>query len=99
MNKLKELAYKQLQSGSSQINYNEIVNYLKNSEGFFADDIAGKDERSKVYAGEKDLGQTESVEEVANEPALIGLGTFNDEKDRRWSQCMTFLRNNPKLLL
>ena len=45
------------------------------------------------------MQQTDSVEQVANEPALVGLGPFNDEKDRRWSQCMTFLRNNPKLLL
>ena len=55
MNKLKELAYKQLQSGSTQINYKEIVNYLKNSEGFFADDIVSQADREKVYAGEKDL--------------------------------------------
>ncbi len=68
MNKLKELAYKQLQSGSTQINYKEIVNYLKNSEGFFADDIVSKEDREKIYAGEKDLQpnndlqQTDSVE-------------------------------------
>ena len=34
MNKLKELAYKQLQGGSNQINYREIVEYLGDSEGF-----------------------------------------------------------------
>ena len=42
MNKLKELAYKQLQSGSNQINYREIVEYLRSSEGFFADEIVEK---------------------------------------------------------
>jgi len=36
---------------------------------------------------------------IANEPVLIGLGDNQDEKNRRWTQCMNFLRNNPKLLL
>ena len=55
MNKLKELAYKQLQSGSNQINYAEIVAYLKDSEGFFADEIVQKEDRQKLYAGEVDI--------------------------------------------
>jgi len=101
MNKLKELAYKQLQSGSDQINYAEIVTYLKNSEGFFADEIISKEERGKIYAGETvvDIAKTDSVENIASEPAVVGLGTNQAEQERRWGQCMHFLRNNPKLLL
>lgn len=52
MNKLKELAYRQLQSGSDQINYADIVQYLQNSEGFFADEVISKEQRTKVYDGE-----------------------------------------------
>lgn len=55
MNKLKELAYKQLQSGSNQINYAEIVAYLRQSEGFFADEIVHKEDRLKLYAGEVNI--------------------------------------------
>ena len=52
MNKLKELAYKQLQSGSNQINYREIVEYLRDSEGFFADEVVEKQDRTKHYINE-----------------------------------------------
>ena len=36
---------------------------------------------------------------MAKEPPVVGLGEINDEKNRRWNQCVNFLRNNPKLLL
>lgn len=63
MNKLKELAYKQLQSGSNQINYAEIVAYLKDSEGFFADEIVQKEDRQKLYAGEVDIKSEDDLNE------------------------------------
>lgn len=53
MNKLKELAYKQLQSGSDKINYADIVNYLRNTEGFFHDEVISKEQRNTVYTGER----------------------------------------------
>ena len=108
MNKLKELAYKQLQSGSDKINYSEIVNYLRDTEGFFADEIILKDDRKKAYIGEADLTKlnsdedtlkTSSVQKIADEPALVGLENDEDEKKRRWNMTLAFLRNNPKLLL
>lgn len=40
MNKLKELAYKQLQSGFSKIDYQEIVRYVKDADGYFAEQVA-----------------------------------------------------------
>ena len=106
MNKLKELAYKQLQSGSDKINYKDIVQYLQNTEGFFADEIITKEQRNKIYAAEhiendeKGLPKTESCVQIANEPAVVGLAEGDeDEKRRRWTQCVAFLRNNPRLLL
>ena len=109
MNKLKELAYKQLQSGSNQINYREIVEYLRDSEGIFADEVVEKQDRTKHYInevepniGKKEVEEnmtTKSVQKIADEPPLVGFEDDGDERKRRWDQCVNFLRNNPKLLL
>ena len=40
MNKLKELAMKQLESGSKEIDYKEIVEYVKSEDGIFADEFS-----------------------------------------------------------
>ena len=93
MNKLKELAYKQLQSGSNQINYREIVDYLRDTEGFFADDIVDKEDRTKLYINEAEPSlaakkeenlTTESVQKIANEPPLVGFEDDGEERKRRW---------------
>ena len=94
MNKLKELAYKQLQSGSNQINYREIVEYLRDSEGFFADEVVEKQDRTKHYINEvepslgkkevEEIMTTDSVQKIANEPPLVGFEDDGDERKRRW---------------
>ena len=39
MNKLKELAMKQLENGSKEIDYKEIVEYVKSEDGIFSDEF------------------------------------------------------------
>lgn len=39
MNKLKQLAIKQLENGSKEIDYKEIVEYVKSEDGIFADEF------------------------------------------------------------
>jgi len=39
MTKLKDLAYRQLQQGSKEIDYKEIVKYVKSREGVFAEEL------------------------------------------------------------
>ena len=42
MNKLKELAMKQLENGSKEIDYKEIVEYVKSEDGIFSDEFNKK---------------------------------------------------------
>jgi len=56
-----------------------------------------------VYSNERTEQEEElkdeTLSQIANEPAVVGLGDDNDEKKRRWTHCVAFLRNNPRLLL
>lgn len=92
MNKLKDLALKQLQKGSKEIDYKAIVEYVKNEQGIFAEEFYEKVNQSKY-----DLDK--SLKEIVTEPETVSLMNAEDEKQRRWGECMGFLRNNPKLLL
>ena len=92
MNKLKELAMKQLENGSKEIDYKEIVEYVKNENGIFAEEF-----HEKIGPNRLDLDK--SLKEIVTEPETVSLANAEDEKNRRWGECMGFLRNNPKLLL
>lgn len=39
------------------------------------------------------------LEQVVNEPRLVEMEDKGREKERRWENCLQFLRNNPKLLM
>ena len=103
MTKLKDLARKQLESGSTQINYREIVEYVRDHEGVFAADL--KPEGGENTASiDKDESQDRpagvaSYKDIVPRPDEVGIANQEDEKNRRWGQCVEFLRNNPKLLL
>ena len=94
MTKLKELAYKQLESGSTQINYREIVEYVRDNEGVFASDLNLEGAEPK-----QQLPGVASFKDIVVRPDEVGIANQDDEKKRRWGQCVEFLRNNPKLLL
>lgn len=93
MNKLKELAFQQLQKGSKEINYKEIVEYVKSEQGVFADEFHD----SKV--GQSKLDLDKSLREIVTEPETVSVANAEEEKQRKWGECVGFLRNNPKLLL
>ena len=99
MTKLKELAYKQLESGSTQINYKEIVEYVRDNEGVFADDLKPEGADSGGEPAKKELPGVASFKDIVVRPDEVGIANQDDEKKRRWGQCVEFLRNNPKLLL
>ena len=78
MNKLKELAFKQLQKGSKEIDYKEIVEYVKNEQGIFADEFRD----TKV--GQSKLDLDKSLKEIATEPETVSVANAEEEKQRKW---------------
>ena len=93
MNKLKELAMKQLESGSKEIDYKEIVEYVKSEDGIFADEFGQK------QVAQSRLELDKSLKDIVDEPEHVSVANAEDEKQRRWGECVGFLRKNPKLLL
>lgn len=74
--KIKELAREQVQKGSKDINYMELVEFLKNKDLGFV----GRAEGNDAFV----------------EPEKTEL---DDVADEQWDQVVTFMRNNPKLLM
>ena len=104
MTKLKQLAYKQLENGQTEINYKEIVEYVKDKEGVFADDLVSDgatliDDQSKEGKVTERAAGITSFKDLVRRPDEVGIANEEDEKNRRWGECVEFLRNNPKLLL
>lgn len=56
MNKLKELAFKQINQGSKEIDYQEIVKFIQKENGVFADDIKDRDILATQKKSRKDDG-------------------------------------------
>lgn len=74
--KIKELARDQIDNGSKDINYMELVEFLKSKDlGFM-----GRADGNSAFA----------------EPEPTEL---DEEADENWAQVVTFMRNNPKLLM
>jgi len=74
--KIKELARDQIDNGSKDINYMELVEFLKSKDlGFM-----GAADGNNAF--------------VEPEPTEL-----DEEADENWAQVVTFMRNNPKLLM
>jgi hypothetical protein len=57
-----------------------------------------------MFSDEFNLNQGGGIDDVQVTHALCAeppeiIANDNHEKDRRWKQCVGFMRNNPKLLL
>ena len=89
MTKLKELAYKQLENGSTEINYREIVEYVRDKEGVFAEDLKpeGADtiqEQSKEGKESERNITLASYKDISRRPDEVGVANEDEERKRRW---------------
>lgn len=74
MNKLKELAMKQLENGSKEIDYKEIVEYVKSEDGIFSDEF------NKKPVNQSRLDLDKSLKDIVDEPEHVGVFDAEDEK-------------------
>ena len=74
MNKLKELAMKQLENGSKEIDYKEIVEYVKSEDGIFSDEF------NKKPVNQSRLDLDKSLKDIVDEPEHVGVFNAEDEK-------------------
>ncbi|CDW76668.1 UNKNOWN [Stylonychia lemnae] len=84
MLKIKEVASQQFERGRKEIDYNEIVKYLKDQE-LYEDDNLKLDGDLKVHPNSEPI-QTKVVEKE--------VFTYD-----HWRQVLDFMRKNPKLLM
>lgn len=87
MTKLKELAIKQLEQGSKEINYGEIVAYVKSQESIFCDEFQTQERTIEKEAVQSNLALSEAT--VAQDPPKVHLGD-NEEanRERKWQACV-----------
>ena len=79
MNKLKELAYKQITNGSKEIDYQEIVRFIQQEHGFFNE----RPSKGKPAY----LNKAEAPGELNGmlaEPAHPEMTDLTEENQRRW---------------
>lgn len=99
MNKIKELAYKQLSNGSKEIDYQEIVKFVQQENGLFAEQ--SKKEKPSIFELNKQISDDNRNEllGILTEPYQPELINKEEENQRKWMMCVQFLRNNPKLMM
>ena len=69
------------------------MEYVKNEAGIFGDEF------NDQKVGHSKLSLNNSLKEIATAPETVSVANIEDEKQRKWGECLGFLRNNPKLLL
>jgi hypothetical protein len=89
MNKLKELAYKQISSGSKEIDYQEIVRFIQQENGFFSECSSKKN--PGIFDANKQNATIENRDELSGiltEPPHPGMINQDEENQRRWNMCL-----------
>ena len=69
------------------------MEYVKNEQGVFADEFHDSNANKSRHELDK------SLREIVAEPETVSVANPEAEKQRKWGECVGFLRNNPKLLL